>query len=238
MPILPAAQSLWDQIYQNVFADGRFMSYIKGLGVTLQITICACILGIVIGLIVAIIKVSRESSKSPILKVLNKVCDVYLSIFRGTPVMVQLLIFSLVIFGKAPIPKEWVCVIAFGINSGAYVSETIRAGILAVDVGQMEAGRSLGLTTITTYRYIILPQALKNILPALCNEFIALLKETAIVSTIAVVDLTKAANQILSRTFNAFVPLITAALFYWVIVTIMNFFIKRLERRLRQSDKR
>lgn len=214
------------------------MSYIKGLGVTLQITVCACILGIIIGLIVAIIKVSRENSRSPILKVLNKICDVYLSIFRGTPVMVQLMFFWFAIFTNTPVSREWTCVIAFGINSGAYVAETIRAGILAVDAGQMEAGRSLGLTNFTTYRYIVLPQALKNILPALCNEFIALLKETAIVSTIAVVDLTKAANLIMSRTFDPFVPLITAALFYWVIVTIMNFFIKRLERRLRQSDKR
>ncbi len=229
----------FQSLYDNIIADGRYMYYIEGLGITLLITLFAGLLGILIGLLVAVVKVSAlNNRKNIILKILNKICDAYLAVFRGTPIMVQLAIFALVIFAGTPIPRIWVAVISMGINSGAYVSETIRAGIMAIDKGQMEASRSLGLGTWPTYRYIILPQAFKNILPPLGNEFIALLKETAIVSTIAVVDLFKAYSKIFAQTFNLFVPLLTVAAIYFIVVMIMNAGLKRMERWLRRSDNR
>ncbi len=225
-----------EKLYDNLIANGRWKYYLEGLGVTLQITILAALLGIIIGLFVAIVKVSAMNTNNIFLKIGDKICNIYLNVFRGTPMFVQLLMFSLVFFPTGQ--KLWVAVLAFGMNSGAYVSETFRAGILAVDKGQSEAGRSLGLNTFSTYRYIILPQAIKNILPPLLNEFIALLKETAIVSAVGIADLTKAYEKISARTFEFFIPLLTIAIIYLILVTIMTAIVRAVERRLRQSDNR
>ena len=168
---------------------------------------------------------------------LNFFCTVYLTVIRGTPVVVQLLIMYFVIFGNSRIDKVPVAVLAFGINSGAYVAEIFRSGINSVEAGQMEAGRSLGFNYLDTMRYIILPQALKNVLPTLCNEFIALLKETSVAGYIALQDLTKGGDIIRSRTYSAFMPLIAVALIYLVLVMILSRLVGLLERRLRRSER-
>ena len=164
------------------------------------------------------------------------ICRVYLTVIRGTPVLVQLLIIYFVVFGSVKIDKTLVAVIAFGINSGAYVAEIFRSGIMSIDNGQFEAGRSLGFNYPQTMFYIVMPQAFKNVLPALGNEFIGLLKETSVAGYIAIQDLTKGADIIRSRTYSAFMPLIAAALIYLVLVMVFTFFVQKLERRLRNSD--
>lgn len=228
--------ALWDKIYTNLIKDGRFWYLLNGLEVTLIVTVCAVILGILIGLIVSIVKVAAVNNRK--LRPLEFICNLYITIIRGTPVVVQLLIIYFIVFASVNVSQVLVAVIAFGINSGAYVSETIRSGIMAVDKGQTEAGRSLGLTSAQTYRYIILPQALKNILPALGNEFIALLKETAVVGYIGLQDLTMGGDIIRSRTFDPFVPLLTVAVVYLLFVMLLSAGLKKLERRLRRSDNR
>ena len=229
-------QKLQDRFYLNFIANDRWKYLWDGLGVTLEVTFFAVIIGIVLGFLVAIVRSTCD--KTGKLKILNVICKVYLTVIRGTPVVVQLLIIYFVIFGSSDVSKVMVAVMAFGFNSGAYVAEIFRAGIMSVDGGQMEAGRSLGFGYIPTMRYIILPQAFKNVLPAICNEFITLLKETAVVGYIAVTDLTKGAYIITGRTFQAFLPLIGAALIYLVMVMILSWLFGRLERRLRASDQR
>ena len=192
------------------------------------------LVGIVIGFIVGIIRSTYD--KTHRLKILNFICNVYLTVIRGTPVLVQLLIIYYVIFASVRIDKVLVAVLAFGINSGAYVAEIFRSGIMSIDNGQFEAGRSLGFNYPQTMWYIIMPQAFKNVLPALCNEFIALLKETSIAGYIGLQDLTKGGDIIRSRTYSAFMPLIAVALIYLAIVLIFTQLIKILERRLRQSE--
>ena len=231
-------RSVGDSLYQNIIYDGRYWYYIDGLWVTLRITFGACVLGIILGLVIAVIRVWASESKSAALRIANAVCRAYLAVIRGTPVMVQLLIFAFVIFGTSPLSRIWVAIIALGINSGAYSSETIRAGILAVDKGQSEAGRSLGLSMFDTYRFIILPQAFKNVLPPLGNEVIMLLKETAIVSAVAINDLTRAYSKISNQTYEFFIPLFTITFIYFIIVMLMTFGLKHLERWLRKSDNR
>ena len=221
-----------DTFYLNFIEEGRWHYIADGLVVTLQLTFFALILGIIIGLIVGIIRTTYEKTHK--LKVLNFFCTVYLTVIRGTPVVVQLLIMYFVIFGNSRIDKVPVAVLAFGINSGAYVAEIFRSGINSVEAGQMEAGRSLGFNYLDTMRYIILPQALKNVLPTLCNEFIALLKETSVAGYIALQDLT---NIIRSRTYSAFMPLIAVALIYLVLVMILSRLVGLLERRLRRSER-
>lgn len=201
---------------------------------TIQITFFAVLVGIVIGFIVGIIRSTYD--KTHRLKILNFICNVYLTVIRGTPVLVQLLIIYYVIFASVRIDKVLVAVLAFGINSGAYVAEIFRSGIMSIDNGQFEAGRSLGFNYPQTMWYIIMPQAFKNVLPALCNEFIALLKETSIAGYIGLQDLTKGGDIIRSRTYSAFMPLIAVALIYLAIVLIFTQLIKILERRLRQSE--
>ncbi|MDD3867242.1 MAG: amino acid ABC transporter permease, partial [Eubacteriales bacterium] len=188
------------------------------------------------GLSIALIKVLEHNGKK--LFFLTRFANLYLTVIRGTPVVVQLLIIYYVIFGSVNISKVLVASLAFGINSGAYVAEIIRAGILAVDRGQMEAGRSLGLTYSVAMRRIVLPQAIKNILPALFNELITLLKETAVAGYIAVADLTRSGDMIRSRTFDAFMPLLAVALIYLLIVMMLTRLMARVERRLRRSDHR
>jgi His/Glu/Gln/Arg/opine family amino acid ABC transporter permease subunit len=232
----PWIDSLWNRIYDGLIVQDRYMYLVKGLGITLFVTLFAGILGFIIGLLIAVIKVLAQNNKY--MKPFEVLANIYLTVIRGTPMMVQLLIIYFVILASVDIPKEIVAVIAFGINSGAYVAETIRAGILAVDKGQAEAGRSLGLPMGKTYRFIILPQAFKNILPALGNEYIALLKETAIVGYIALVDLTKAYQKIATSTYDAAIPLYTIAIIYLIIVLLMTAGLNVLERRLRKSDNR
>lgn len=224
-----------DTFYLNFIEEGRWHYIADGLVVTLQLTFFALILGIIIGLIVGIIRTTYEKTHK--LKMLNFFCTVYLTVIRGTPVVVQLLIMYFVIFGNSRIDKVPVAVLAFGINSGAYVAEIFRSGINSVEAGQMEAGRSLGFNYLDTMRYIILPQALKNVLPTLCNEFIALLKETSVAGYIALQDLTKGGDIIRSRTYSAFMPLIAVALIYLVLVMILSRLVGLLERRLRRSER-
>ena len=227
-------ESLKEQFYLNFIKDDNWHYLADGLKVTLQVTFFAVIIGIVLGLLVAIIR--STYMKTGKLKVLNFLCNVYLTIIRGTPVVVQLLIIYFVIFGSVNIDKVIVAVLAFGLNSGAYVAEIFRSGIMSIDEGQFEAGRSLGFNYVQTMWYIIMPQAFKNVLPALCNEFIVLLKETSVAGYIALQDLTKAGDIIRSRTFSAFMPLIAVALIYLVMVIVFSKLVGILERRLRNSD--
>lgn len=228
--------SFYDHIYLNFIQDNRYLYLLNGLKVTLIVAFFAALLGVVLGLIAALFKIAGSENKK--LRVLSVIAEIYTTLIRGTPVMIQILIAYFVVFASVDISKTLVGIAAFGINSGAYVCEYIRAGILSVDRGQEEAGRSLGFGAGQCYRYIILPQAIKNILPALGNEFISLLKETAVIGYIAVQDLTMAGNIIRSQTFDAFVPLLTAALIYLIIVMGMTWALRRLERRLRRSDQR
>ncbi|MGN0595637.1 MAG: amino acid ABC transporter permease [Hominimerdicola sp.] len=209
---------------------------LSGLGTTLLITFSALILGIILGFLVAIIRSTHD--KTGKFKVANAVCQVYLTVIRGTPTVVQLLIFYFIIFATVPINKILVAVITFGINSGAYVAEIVRSGIMSVDNGQLEAGRSLGFSYSQTMILIILPQAFKNVLPALGNEFIVLLKETSIAGYIAIDDLTKAGDTIRSQTYSPFFPLVAVALVYLILVVFLSKLVNKLERRLSASDRR
>ena len=225
------------QIYSTLIVNNRWTLFVSGLLVTLLIAAIAIVLGVVIGSAVAIAKVNAHQNKK--LKWLEVICDFYITVIRGTPIVVQLLIMYYVIFAAAPSDAAiYVAALAFGINSGAYVAEIVRAGIQSVDRGQTEAGRSLGLTSGLTMREIIFPQAIKNILPALGNEFIVLFKETAIVGMVAVADLTRAADMVRSRTFAALIPLLFIALIYLGIVLIISWALRKLERKLAQSDVR
>lgn len=209
---------------------------LDGLKVTLEVTLFATLLGIMIGFIVAIIRSTHDRTGK--MKIMNALCQVYLTVIRGTPAVVQLLIMYFVIFGSVKgVSKVLVAVLAFGINSGAYVAEICRAGIMSIDIGQMEAGRSIGFSYAQTMWYIILPQAFKNVLPALGNEFIVLLKETSISGYIALQDLTKGGDIIRSRTYDAFMPLIGVALVYLVLVLGFTKLVSMLERRLNQSER-
>ena len=220
--------------YQNFLEDDRWRYIVGGLGNTLKITLFAVVIGIALGFLVAVIRSTYE--KTHVLKLLNFLCRIYLTVIRGTPVLIQLLIIYFVVFGSVKIDKVLVAVMAFGINSGAYVAEIFRSGIMSIDNGQFEAGRSLGFNYRQTMVYIVMPQAFKNVLPALCNEFIVLLKETSVAGYIAIQDLTKGADIIRSRTYSAFMPLIAAAIIYLVMVMIFTYFVQKLERRLRSSD--
>lgn len=220
--------------YQNFIEDNRWKYIADGLGNTLRITFFAVLIGVVLGFLIAVIRSTYD--KTHRLKLLNALCKVYLAVIRGTPVLLQLLIIYFVVFGSVKIDKIFVAVMAFGINSGAYVAEIFRSGIMSIDNGQFEAGRSLGFNYTQTMIHIIMPQAFKNVLPALCNEFIVLLKETSVAGYIAIQDLTKGADIIRSRTYSAFMPLIAAAVIYLVMVLIFTYFVQKLERRLRSSD--
>jgi His/Glu/Gln/Arg/opine family amino acid ABC transporter permease subunit len=218
------------------FVDGSRWKYLtEGLQNTLIITFFALILGVIFGFLLALIRTTHDKTGKQ--GFLNALAKLYLTVIRGTPVLVQLLIIYFVIFGSVKIDKVVVAVIAFGLNSAAYVAEIFRSGIMSIDPGQMEAGRSLGLTYNQTMWKIILPQALKNVLPALGNEFIVLLKETSVSGYIALQDLTKGGDIIRSRTFDAFMPLIAVALIYLVMVVALQALVGKLERRLAKSDR-
>lgn len=223
-----------EQFYLNFIQDDRWKYFVNGLKVTLIITLFAVLLGVVIGLIVGVIRSTYEKTHK--LKILNFLCSIYLTVIRGTPVVVQLMIIYYIIFANAR-NKIPIAILAFGINSGAYVAEIFRSGIMSIDQGQLEAGRSLGFNYRQTMWYIVMPQAFKNVLPALCNEFIALLKETSVSGYIALQDLTKAGDIVRSRTFAPFMPLLAVAAIYLVCVVALTQGVKILERRLRQSER-
>lgn len=208
----------------------------NGLKTTLVVTFFAVILGILLGFLVAVIRSTAD--KTGKLKLLNLFCKLYLTVIRGTPVVVQLMIIYFVIFGSVKIDKTFVAILAFGLNSGAYVAEIIRGGIMSIDGGQFEAGRSLGFSFPQTMIYIILPQVFKNVLPSLGNEFIVLLKETSVAGYIALEDLTKGGDIIRSRTYEAFMPLIAVALIYLVMVLAFSKLLSILERRLRSNERK
>ncbi len=214
--------------------DDRYMYLVKGLGNTLLITVLAVLLGLVLGFLVAIIRSTHDKHGG--LNILNFICKIYLTVWRGTPTMVQLLIMYYIVFVSLN-NKIVVAVVAFGLNSGAYIAEIVRSGIMAVDEGQFEAGRSLGLNYSKTMRLIIMPQAFKNVLPALANEFITLLKETSISGYIAIPDLTKGGDMIRSQTFDAYLPLFGVAIIYLAIVMLLTAGVHKLEMRLRTNER-
>jgi len=222
----------------ELFTTEKYMDSIwEGLKTTLIISVLAAALGLILGVIVAIVTIAKDSKAMKLPKLL---CKIYITIIRGTPMALQLFIMAYVIFAIRGFPQIITATIAFGINSGAYVAENIRAGILSVDIGQTEAGRALGLTGKTTMIKIVIPQAIKNVIPAIGNELIALIKETSIVSMIGMYDLTMAAKIIGSGNNMAsyIVPMTVVALFYLAIVYLLTFGIKQIEKRLRASDKR
>ena len=227
-------QELKKEFILNFIEDNRWKYIVDGLKITLIVTIFAVLIGVLLGFLIAIVRTTHD--KTGKLKILNAICKVYLTVIRGTPVVVQLMIIYFIIFGSVDISKVLVGIIAFGINSGAYVAEIFRSGIMSIDNGQFEAGRSLGFNYAQTMMYIIMPQAFKNVLPTLCNEFISLLKETSVSGYIALQDLTKGGDIIRSRTYDAFMPLIAVALIYLAMVMIFTKLVSLLERRLRNSD--
>lgn len=225
------------QLYQGLVQDNRYLYILTGLENTLIITAFAVILGVILGTLVALVKVAHSNDPSK-LRILNGICTLYLTVIRGTPVLVQLMIMYYIILAGTPLSDIMTAILAFGINSGAYVAEVIRSGIQSIDRGQMEAGRSLGLNQRTTMVKIIFPQALKNVLPAVGNEFIALLKETSVAGYIGIQDLTKGGDIIRSDTYQSFTPLLTTAAVYLIIVIGLSALLARFERRLRRSDYR
>ncbi len=228
-------EELKSQFILNFITDNRWLLLINGLAVTLKITFFAVILGFILGFGVAVVRNIYDNTKK--LKFLNFLCNIYITVIRGTPVVVQLLIIYFVIFSSVRIDKSFAAILAFGINSGAYQAEIFRSGINSVPKGQMEAGRSLGFSYPQTMITIIMPQAIKNILPTLANEFIVLMKETSVAGYIALDDLTKAGDVIRSRTYSAMMPFLAVALLYLIMVMLFSYLVKLLERRLARSGR-
>ena len=234
-------QNFFVKFYQAFIEADRWLQYLNGVKTTLLVTALALILGVALGVTVAILRTAhdqqRPGHRNPVLAVLNLVCKIYVTVIRGTPMMVQLLIMGFVIFASSR-NFTMIGTLTLGINSGAYVSEIVRGGLMSVDKGQMEAGRSLGLGYGTTMRFVIVPQAVKAILPALGNEFIVLLKDTSLISIIGGQEMVYFAKNIVNRTFDALFPLVGAAVIYLILVMIFTWLQGKLERRLRQSDRR
>ncbi len=237
-------EGLQESFVKTFIIEDRWTLLLQGLLATLRIALFATLLGLALGFILAIIRSTYDTTlkgkksrrfSDYILKVLNAIANIYITVIRGTPVVVQLLIMYFIVFASSR-NKEFVAVLSFGINSGAYVAEIVRSGIMSIDKGQFEASRSLGFNYKDTMIHIIIPQAFKNVLPALGNEFIVLLKETSVAGYVAVQDLTAMGAKIRNSTYEAFFPLITVAVIYLVIVMIMSFFLRKLERWLRKSD--
>lgn len=235
---------LYESFVKTFITDDRWVQLLNGLLVTLEITFFAVIIGVAIGFLIAIIRSTYDMNLSGkkcrtlsdyILKAVNFICNIYITVIRGTPVLIQLMIMYFIVFAFS---RDGIiaAIISFGINSGAYVAEIVRSGIMSIDKGQFEASRSLGFNYRSTMIHVIIPQAFKNILPALGNEFIVLFKETSVAAYVSVQDLTYVGNLIRSRTYEAFFPLIAVAIIYLVIVLILTFLLKKLERRLRSSD--
>ena len=246
MSISSAIDNFKSQFDLNFIQKDRWRYMLQGLGNTLTITAVAAIIGIVLGVIIAAVRSSYDKNEESLklrgvfsyhlLKFLNGICKIYLTIIRGTPVVVQLLICYFIIFAASSNGVA-VAIFAFGINSGAYVAEIFRGGIMSIDQGQFEAGRSIGFNYIQTMRYIILPQMFKTVLPTLLNEFIALLKETSVAGYVAVTDLTKAGSSISASTYSYYMPLLTVALVYLVIVMLLTKLVGILERRMRKNER-
>ena len=228
-------EELKSQFILNFITEDRWLSLLGGLVVTLKITFFAVILGFVLGFGVAVVRNIYDNTKR--LKFLNFICNIYLTVIRGTPVVVQLLIIYFVISSSIRVDKSIAAILAFGINSGAYQAEIFRSGINSVPKGQMEAGRSLGFNYAQTMIFIIMPQAIKNILPTLANEFIVLMKETSVAGYIALEDLTKAGDVIRSRTYSAMMPFLAVALLYLIMVMLFSYLVKLLERSLAKSGR-
>ena len=237
---------LQTEFFKTFILKDRWRAFATGLGNTLLITLLAALLGILIGIVIAAIRTTFDNNKDTmkhnksagyyVLGFFNAIAKLYLTVIRGTPVVVQLMIIYLVIFANSS-NGTLIAALAFGINSGAYVAEILRGGIMAIDKGQFEAGRSLGFNYVQTMYHIIIPQVLKNVLPAQLNEFIALLKETSVAGYIGIIDLTKAGNNIGSITYSYFMPLVSVALIYLVIVLILTKIVGIIERRLRKSER-
>ena len=228
--------------FSRAFLEGdRWKLYLKGMGITLELTITALVIGVILGVLVAVIRTAhdqqRVGSKNLALGVLNALCKVYTTVIRGTPMMVQLLIWGFVIF-KTSRNHTMVGILGLGINSGAYVAEIVRGGLMSVDVGQSEASRSLGLGYVDTMRFIVIPQAFKNILPALGNELITLFKDTSLVSAIGGTELVYFAEAVGAKTYEYMFPYVGIAVMYLIIVMLLTWLQGKLERRLRQSDRR
>jgi His/Glu/Gln/Arg/opine family amino acid ABC transporter permease subunit len=227
-------EKLRDDFHQNFIVDDRWKYIVDGLQNTLKITFFAVLIGILLGFVVAIIRSTYENTGK--LKILNAICSVYLTVIRGTPVVVQLMIMYFIIFAFHDPGQIFTAILAFGINSGAYVAEIFRSGISSIERGQFEAGRSLGFNYAQTMLFIIMPQAFKNVVPTLANEFIVLLKETSVAGYIGLQDLTKGGDIIKSRTYSAFMPLISVAIIYLVMVMVFSYLVTLLERRLHKSE--
>lgn len=216
--------------YKTVIYDDRYMMILEGLKNTILIALGSIVIGILLGLLIAIVRDMYEKNGKGL--ILNKICKIYVDVIRGTPALLQLMIIYYVIFKSVSIDLVLVGILAFGLNSSAYVSEIIRAGINSIDVGQMEAAKSLGFKYFQSMRYIILPQAIKNVLPALGNEFITLIKETSVAGYIGIMELTKSTDMIASRTYNYFFPLIIAALIYLGLTMLLTKLLNRFERKV------
>ena len=222
---------LLNRLNSTFVVDERWQWFVSGLGYTLLISLFSVLLGLVIGILMALMRLSKS-------KILRAVSGIYIDIIRGTPTMVQLLIIYFVIFANVHIDKWVVGFIAFGINSGAYIAEIVRGGILSVNIGQTEAGRSLGMTHKQTMASIVMPQAMKNILPALGNEFVVLIKETAVIGMIANIDLVGAARKVQSLTYDYLIPLLSIAVIYYVVIKIISTLLSKVEKGMRKADKR
>lgn len=237
--VLAWLQNTWTSLcadfYLNFIKEDRWKYLVRGLGVTLEVALFAAIAGIILGALLAIVRTTAD--KTGRLRFLNWLAKLYITVIRGTPVVVQLLIINFVIFSSVFVDTVLVAIIAFGLNSAAYVAEVFRSGIMSIDEGQFEAGRSLGFNYGQTMWHIVMPQAFKNVLPALANEFITLLKETSVSGYIGLMDLTKAGDIIRSRTFAAFMPLLAVALVYLIMVVVLSAGVSRLERRLRNGTR-
>lgn len=233
-PLIEWLNGFKSDFYKVLIKDNNYRHITDGLWVTIEITFFALLIGLALGFLVAIVRSTHD--KTGKLKFANALCKLYLTVVRGTPVIVQLLIIYYLWLGKAGVHENTTAIIAFGINSGAYVAEIVRSGIMSIDNGQFEAGRSLGFSYFRTMIYIIMPQAFKNVLPALANEFIVLLKETSVASFIAVKDMMKGANALVGFTYNMNIPYLTVALIYLILVLGLQKLVGLLERRLRSSD--
>ena len=228
-------QKILNALQLNLIKDDRYMYLVNGFKNTMIITLFATLLGIALGLIIALIRTTYDNTKK--LKFLNGVCQVYITVIRGTPVVIQLMILFFCIFTSRNASGIMIAIIGFGVNSSAYVAEIFRSGLMSIDIGQMEAGRSLGLSYIQTLKYIIIPQAFKVVLPALCNEFIVLIKETSVAGYVAVQDLTKGGDIIRSRTYDAWTPLLIVAAVYLILTCIFSALVKKLELSLRKNER-
>jgi His/Glu/Gln/Arg/opine family amino acid ABC transporter permease subunit len=226
--------TFYEGIYRTFIRGDRYLFFLEGIRNTVILSLLAMVVGVAIGITMCVFKISEYGRFNP----LKWLASAYIDIIRGTPSVVQMLIVYFIVFGQSKLEPIIIASIAFGVNSGAYVAEIMRAGILSVDAGQTEAGRSLGLSRFQTMRFIVLPQAFKNILPALINEFVVLIKETAIAGYIGIRDLTKAAAGIQSKTYDYIYPLISSAVIYYVIIKALTLYMSSLERKLRKSDAR